>query len=83
MNVHRDQHLELCAGLALGVLDDEERRAIEQHLATGCAACETELAAWLTDPRYRSISSLIWPSLMLFSSSASAQSTTATLRRAG
>jgi anti-sigma-K factor RskA len=32
--------------LALGSLDPEERREIEQHLGTGCDACERELANW-------------------------------------
>jgi len=31
---------------ALGSLDAEERRAVEQHLAAGCAECERELGAW-------------------------------------
>jgi len=31
---------------ALDSLDTEERRAIEQHLAEGCDACERDLQAW-------------------------------------
>ena len=34
-----------CAGLALGILDPEERGALEAHLAAGCPECETELRA--------------------------------------
>jgi len=32
--------------LALGALDADERRAIEEHLRAGCQACERELASW-------------------------------------
>jgi len=41
---HRDEHLELCAGYALGNLDDGDRRTLEAHLADGCAVCEAEIA---------------------------------------
>lgn len=45
MSAHRDMHLELCAGYALGSLDELDRRALEAHLAEGCAICDQELAA--------------------------------------
>jgi anti-sigma-K factor RskA len=32
--------------LALGTLDPDERRALEQHLASGCARCQDELKNW-------------------------------------
>ena len=44
MSVHRDEHLEMCAGLALGNLDDDDRRILERHLAEGCPECEAALA---------------------------------------
>ena len=44
MSAHRDEHLDLCAGYALGVLDEADRRALETHLAEGCAICDAELA---------------------------------------
>src|SRR5262249_28349483 len=31
---------------ALGVLDPDEQRDVEQHLATGCDVCQRELASW-------------------------------------
>jgi anti-sigma-K factor RskA len=31
---------------ALGTLEADERREIEQHLATGCAVCQPELVKW-------------------------------------
>jgi len=43
MSAHRDEHLELCAALALGAIDDADRRVIDAHLADGCAVCEAEL----------------------------------------
>lgn len=43
MSVHRDEHLDLCAGYVLGVLSDEDRRTLEAHLADGCPTCEAEL----------------------------------------
>lgn len=43
MSVHRDEHLDLCAGYVLGALGPEERRTLEAHLAEGCATCEAEL----------------------------------------
>ncbi len=42
-------HEEIQADLplfALGSLDPEERRAIDQHLAAGCDSCERELRVW-------------------------------------
>jgi anti-sigma-K factor RskA len=40
---HRDEHLDLCAGWALGCLDDADRARLEAHLADGCDVCETAL----------------------------------------
>jgi len=44
MSGHRDEHLELCAGMALGALGEEDRRILERHLAEGCPDCEAALA---------------------------------------
>jgi hypothetical protein len=45
----RDLFRELIEAHALGALDPEERRALDAHLATGCAECATALeeARWL------------------------------------
>ena len=43
MSAHRPEHLDLCAGYALGNLDPGDREALEAHLAEGCGECETEL----------------------------------------
>lgn len=43
MTPHRSDHLELCAGQVLGILEDADRRALDEHLATGCPECEAEL----------------------------------------
>jgi anti-sigma-K factor RskA len=43
MSRHSEAMLELCAGYVLGILDDAERRVLEQHLAEGCPECEAEL----------------------------------------
>jgi anti-sigma-K factor RskA len=43
---HHEEHLELCAGYALGSLGEEDRRRLEAHLATGCRECEEALAAF-------------------------------------
>lgn len=48
MSIHRDEHLEMCAGLALGSLDEEDRRILERHLAEGCPECERALADFST-----------------------------------
>jgi len=40
---HRDEHLDLCAALALGILEGAERAEIEAHLAQGCGTCDAEL----------------------------------------
>lgn len=48
MSTHRDEHLELCAGLALGSLGEQDRRIIERHLAEGCPECERALADFST-----------------------------------
>jgi anti-sigma-K factor RskA len=41
---HRDEHLDLCAGYALGSLDAADRQRLEAHLAEGCRVCEAALA---------------------------------------
>jgi anti-sigma-K factor RskA len=41
---HRDEHLDLCAGFALGALGDADRARLEAHLAEGCPVCEAALA---------------------------------------
>jgi anti-sigma-K factor RskA len=41
---HREEHLDLCAGLALGSLDPKDRERIERHLAEGCEVCAAALA---------------------------------------
>jgi anti-sigma-K factor RskA len=40
-----EEYKEMLAEYALGVLDESEARALEQHLST-CVACRAELAAW-------------------------------------
>lgn len=45
MTNHEDIQADLPL-FALGSLDAEERRAIEQHLAGGCESCGRELQAW-------------------------------------
>jgi anti-sigma-K factor RskA len=52
VSAHRNEYLELCAGYAVGGLEEHERRELETHLAEGCAICEAELerlsrATWL------------------------------------
>lgn len=44
MSEHRPEHLDLCAGLALGSLDPADRRVLEEHVASGCEVCEAALA---------------------------------------
>lgn len=44
MSQHRDEHLDLCAGYALGSLSDADRRQLEAHLESGCPECERALA---------------------------------------
>jgi anti-sigma-K factor RskA len=44
VSAHRDEHLDLCAGWALGCLDEDDRLRLEEHLEGGCGACETALA---------------------------------------
>ena len=66
MSVHREQHLDACAGYVLGALDPAETRELEAHLAEGCAVCEAELerlghGAWLlaaSSPPHRAPASL-------------------------
>jgi anti-sigma-K factor RskA len=40
---HLEEHLDLCAGYALGSLDAPDRIRLEAHLADGCPACEAAL----------------------------------------
>ena len=42
MKAH-DEYLELVSGYALGALEDDDRRALEEHLATGCVSCRSAL----------------------------------------
>jgi anti-sigma-K factor RskA len=41
-----ERFLDLCAAFTAGALSPEERRELEEHLATGCAECEQALAAF-------------------------------------
>ena len=41
-----ERFLDLCAAFTAGVLSPEERRALDEHLAQGCAECEQALAAF-------------------------------------
>lgn len=43
MSRHREEHLDLCAARALGVLDEAGQAELDAHLAEGCALCEREL----------------------------------------
>jgi hypothetical protein len=43
MIAHVDEHLDLCAGLALRSLDDQDQKKLVEHLAGGCEACESRL----------------------------------------
>jgi hypothetical protein len=43
MKDHLDAHVTLCAGHAVGCLDDHERRHLVEHLALGCESCATIL----------------------------------------
>ena len=51
MSAHREEHLELCAALALGAIDERDRRELEAHLAAGCPECSRELARLSDDVR--------------------------------
>lgn len=44
MTPHREEHLELCAGYALGSLSEADRLELERHLEGGCPTCEAALA---------------------------------------
>lgn len=44
MTQHRDEHIDLCAGYALGSLDEADRRRLEEHLHAGCPACDAAIA---------------------------------------
>jgi len=43
MSDHREEHVDLCAGYALGSLDEPDRRRLEEHLTGGCDACAAAL----------------------------------------
>ena len=44
MSEHRPEFIDLCAGWALGSLDENDRRRFEEHLAGRCSECEAALA---------------------------------------
>jgi anti-sigma-K factor RskA len=44
VSVHREEHLDLCAALVLGSIDEADRLELERHLAGGCAECARALA---------------------------------------
>lgn len=44
MSGHRDQHLEMCAALVVGCLDEADRLELEAHREGGCPECEAEIA---------------------------------------
>ncbi|TFG89283.1 MAG: hypothetical protein E4H17_00935, partial [Gemmatimonadales bacterium] len=46
MRDHIDAHVTLCAGHAVGCLDDHERRHLLEHLALRCEPCATSLEAF-------------------------------------
>lgn len=48
MSRHHDDHLDLCAQRALGVLDDVGARRLDAHLTEGCSVCEAALADFAT-----------------------------------
>jgi len=41
---HREEHLDLCAALVAGLIDEADRLEIERHLAGGCPQCGRALA---------------------------------------
>ena len=43
---HRDEHLDLCAALVAGSIDEADRLELERHLTSGCAECERALAGF-------------------------------------
>ena len=43
MSHHREEHLELCAALVLGALDESDRIELAAHRAAGCPECEREI----------------------------------------
>ena len=49
MSSHDDRYLEMLAAYALEALDPKEVEELEEHLSTGCAVCEAELAASRAD----------------------------------
>ncbi len=49
MRAHRDEHLDLCAAWALGCLDEDDRRRLDEHLEDGCRTCEAALAEFSAD----------------------------------
>jgi len=43
VSAHREEHLDLCAALALGAIEEADRLELEHHLADGCPECERAL----------------------------------------
>ncbi len=43
MSPHREEHIDLCAALALGSIEEADRTRLESHLADGCAECAAAL----------------------------------------
>jgi hypothetical protein len=46
MIAHTEEHLDLCAGHALGNLDESERRRLADHRAAGCPQCDVALGGF-------------------------------------
>lgn len=46
---HSARHDELLPAYALGALDGDERREIEEHIAAGCSECRRQLPLWQGD----------------------------------
>lgn len=44
MSAHREEHLDLCAGYALGNLEAAGQAELEAHLDEGCAECKAAIA---------------------------------------
>ncbi len=43
MSEHTEEHLDLCAALAVGSIDARDRQKLAEHLAEGCLECEVAL----------------------------------------
>jgi len=48
-NIHTPRIEELLPAYALGALEGEELRELEEHLAGGCEECGRQLALWQGD----------------------------------